>query len=136
MNRHTKDENDRQMYSQVKCAVQAHTISTSSERLQYEYFGVQVCQMAMARLWMCSCTRLKRMVNHAREGHSEMPQDLRSARHIRDGGASISVQATANLFWIWMYDNVAESLAEGDCLAESLAEEVWVLMSIDVYIYI
>eukprot|EP00973_Karenia_brevis_P055837 7764895-Karenia_brevis.AAC.1 len=80
----------------------------------YAYFGIPVCRKAFLSLWACSNTRLRRLAQHAQEGNPEAPYDLRKARDKRLSETSSECAKTADLFWMYAYEHIAENLAEGD----------------------
>ena len=109
---HTQDENHRELFKQVRSAVKKRGLCEKL-RLRFSYFGKDVCRCAFCELWHCSKKIISSYVTHAENGYNEMPQDLRKCRHVRGPSELKNAAATADLFWQYMYNHIAENLAEG-----------------------
>ena len=97
-----------ELFRQVKLSL-ASSSSGSSGR-SYTYFNIPVCRPGFQSLWSIGNSKLDSLAAHASAGNTEPPHDLRSARPVREQRTASDV---ADKFWVWMYRNVAESLAEG-----------------------
>ena len=102
-----------EMFRQVAAAATGASEAMSSGATHlarpYKYFNIPVCRSAFQHLWKLSNCKLDTLANHAIAGRSEPPHDLRSARPVRE---QRSASLVADKFWLHMYCNVAESLAE------------------------
>ena len=78
----------------------------------YQYFSTMVCRAAFLKLWDISNGKLTDWAKHAVIGSTEPPADLRKARPLRPGDRS--AWKVADQFWLWVYYQVGESLAEGE----------------------
>ena len=102
-------EQFRQVKEATHCAESAVKAGLGTVR-PYKYFGVPICRAGFLHQWNMGNSKLDRFVMHAQQGFTEPPQDLRRGRPARENK---SASIIADRFWLWMYNNVAESLAEG-----------------------
>ena len=109
----TSEDIKGEMFRQVAAAATGASEAMSSGATHlarpYKYFNIPVCRSAFQHLWKLSNCKLDTLANHAIAGRSEPPHDLRSARPVRE---QRSASLVADKFWLHMYCNVAESLAE------------------------
>ena len=121
----TTEEQLGEQFRQIKDSIDRTTGYHNTR--PYNYFGHPICRAGFLHLWDIGHSKLERLATHAQTGHTEPPNDLRGARPVR--AKTHHTGLLADKFWLWMYNNVAESLAEG---ASNVGDEMDQLFGEDI----
>ena len=107
----TSIEKNGEVFRQIRASLQFAAHCEGRTQLPYLYFDQQVCRTAFLHLWEISSSVVDRLRKAAKNGLVEPPPDGRTNRPVRPDQQRAS--QVANDFWLWIYDKVAEYLAEG-----------------------
>ena len=84
----------------------------SSRGHHLQFLGLQMCQTAFLQVAQISKRKFSKFIQAIGQGQAAPPEDGRSLRGTRD----VPKQDHARSFFQFLYDHMAEPLAEGDAL--------------------